>query len=561
MKNFPTPIPETIDNISYHCSECSSLIEIISINEKYNEIEFKCANNTHNREKIKMPIKDYLKRIEMNNNKKINNKCEIHKEEFLVYCFNCSKHLCKKCLKGSKIHINHNKKIILEIQPNEEDLDIIKKIYKEYDDKIINLKNEKLEDIEDYKLNNERKEIGRYVKKMYENKKKHEKELENNKNEYINRIKEIKIKYEKEIKERKIKYDNENESINNKYKLKNNNEIIFLKHKLELLKKKIEKKFKYTYYEHKIQNIIDVKKLIEIVYNTYINFNENYFYSINIQNIISNYKNNNNTIINDENINKCDKRKNYIIGEIIVDEEKKEVRLINSYMEYVRQKQYSDWEYRDNAENEKIENNCQIYINNKKIEFSYIYEFEKRGKYIIKYVFLKNLTNTDCMFADCNYLINLDLSNFNTENVTSMIYMFSGCKSLKNLNLSNFKTQNVGNMCSMFSGCKSLTNLDVSDFKTQEVGNMNSMFSRCKSLTNLDLSNFSTKNVWNMSDMFYGCNSLKFLDLSNFTTEKVWKTNDMFFGCNSLKERDLLCKDKDIFDDFRFNKYIKDTYC
>jgi surface protein len=61
--------------------------------------------------------------------------------------------------------------------------------------------------------------------------------------------------------------------------------------------------------------------------------------------------------------------------------------------------------------------------------------------------------------------------------------------------------------------------------------------------------------------MFYGCNSLKFLDLSNFTTEKVWKTNDMFFGCNSLKERDLLCKDKDIFDDFRFNKYIKDTYC
>ena len=41
-----------------------------------------------------------------------------------------------------------------------------------------------------------------------------------------------------------MKYDIENKNINNKYKLKNNNEIIFLKHKLELLKKNQKKNSK-----------------------------------------------------------------------------------------------------------------------------------------------------------------------------------------------------------------------------------------------------------------------------------------------------------------------------
>ena len=65
------------------------------------------------------------------------------------------------------------------------------------------------------------------------------------------------------------------------------------------------------------------------------------------------------------------------------------------------------------------------------------------------------------MFYYCESLINLNLSNFNTQNVTNMNYMFSHCKSLTNLNLSNFNTQNVTNMICMFSDCESLTNLNL----------------------------------------------------------------------------------------------------
>ena len=61
------------------------------------------------------------------------------------------------------------------------------------------------------------------------------------------------------------------------------------------------------------------------------------------------------------------------------------------------------------------------------------------------------------MFGYCYRLINLNLSNFNTQNVTNMSYMFFGCNSLTNLNLSNFYTQNVTNMSGMFSNCVSLT--------------------------------------------------------------------------------------------------------
>ena len=44
-----------------------------------------------------------------------------------------------------------------------------------------------------------------------------------------------------------------------------------------------------------------------------------------------------------------------------------------------------------------------------------------------------------CMFSGCYSLLNLDLSNFSTENVTNMALMFQGCSSLININVSNNK--------------------------------------------------------------------------------------------------------------------------
>ena len=198
---------------------------------------------------------------------------------------------------------------------------------------------------------------------------------------------------------------------------------------------------------------------------------------------------------------------NYIECEIIIEEENKDIKIINSYEEWYK---INDWdEFKEDCCNEKeIKENCEIRINNEIINFSYFYNFKNKGKYTIKYLFKNNLTKTNHMFSDCISLTNIDLSNFNAQNVTNMSNMFSHCESLANINLSNFKTQKVTDMSYMFFDCYSLTNINLSNFNTQNVTNMSNMFSHCSSLTNINLSNFNTQNVTNLSDMFSDCYSL-----------------------------------------------------
>ena len=82
-------------------------------------------------------------------------------------------------------------------------------------------------------------------------------------------------------------------------------------------------------------------------------------------------------------------------------------------------------------ENEKeIKENCEIKINNSIIPFSYFYKFKLTGKYKIQYSFKILLSKINYMFYGCSSLININLSNFNTQNVTNMRWMFYGCSSL-----------------------------------------------------------------------------------------------------------------------------------
>ena len=139
------------------------------------------------------------------------------------------------------------------------------------------------------------------------------------------------------------------------------------------------------------------------------------------------------------------KDNNYIIAKIDIDKHNvyENIRLINSFEQAINERfgYFYDIKEEDynKYENEKeIKDNCLIEINNKKIEFSYFYKFKEKGKYIIKYIFLNNITKTDFMFFDCNSLNNLNLSNFNTQNVTNMSNMFPYCNSLTNLILNFF---------------------------------------------------------------------------------------------------------------------------
>ena len=218
---------------------------------------------------------------------------------------------------------------------------------------------------------------------------------------------------------------------------------------------------------------------------------------------------------------------NFIIGEITINESdvNKNIQIINTFDNYKKiNNNYICKEDDYKRENEKeIKENIEIKINEKKIEFTYKYKFEKKGKYKIEYLFKNNLLKTNYMFFECCSLTNLDFSNFNTQKVTDMSNMFSHCSSLTNLNLSNFDTQNVNDMSEMFHECYSLTNLNISNFNTKNVTDMKYMFFDCCSLTNLDLSNFNTQNVKNMESMFRFCRSLKNLNLANFNTQKCFK--------------------------------------
>ena len=131
---------------------------------------------------------------------------------------------------------------------------------------------------------------------------------------------------------------------------------------------------------------------------------------------------------------------NYIIAEFYV-KGKSRIKIIDS-------SDGNQWDYDYNIKNsnEKEIKECEISINGEIIPFTYYYNFNQEGKYTIKYSFPNKITNMKCLFYECYSLINIDLSNFNSENVKDMSYMFCECYSLENINLSNLNMKNVINM-------------------------------------------------------------------------------------------------------------------
>ena len=242
---------------------------------------------------------------------------------------------------------------------------------------------------------------------------------------------------------------------------------------------------------------------------------------------------------------------NYIIAEINIEEKdvNKDIRIINSLDECLRKFPENPKFTRDDKyKNEKEIKNCEIRINKELIiPFNYEHKFKEKGKYIIKYIFKKNLENICLMFYRCTSLTKIDLTNINTDNVTYINGLFSGCSSLTNIDLSNFKTNKVTDMGFLFRRCSSLTNINLSNFNTDNVTGMFCMFSQCSSLNNVDLSNFNTNNVINMFCMFEGCSSLTNVNLSNFNIDNVIDMNGMFSRCKLLRNENIIIQNKDLF--------------
>ena len=133
--------------------------------------------------------------------------------------------------------------------------------------------------------------------------------------------------------------------------------------------------------------------------------------------------------------------------------------------------------------------------------------------------------------------VTFDKSFEDYDGLTKTGHMFYNCENLKTINhLEYLNTSKVTYMDYMFAGCQALTSLDLSNFNTAQVMNMSAMFYDCKALTSLDLSNFNTENVTHMDGMFEYCRALETIYCPKGTD---WSRNraskrDMFRDCFSL---------------------------
>ena len=148
-------------------------------------------------------------------------------------------------------------------------------------------------------------------------------------------------------------------------------------------------------------------------------------------------------------------------------------------------------------------NHCEIYLNDNfydedKNEF-FFNSTNSENLNIIQIIWNDTIQTTENMFENCNTIIEIDLSNFDTSKVSNMSKMFSNCLSLISLNLSNFNTSLANDMSFMFNNCSSLISLNLSSFDKSRAINMTYMFYNCMLFTSLDLSNFDTSNVNTMN--------------------------------------------------------------
>ena len=100
--------PLELNNLYYNCTKCSSPIVVTLIDEKSNEIEFKCHEHH-----LKMDIGEYIEKMKQYRDKNINSEtCDRHNNKYFSYCFDCNKHLCEECAKIEN-HIYHYKLYLL----------------------------------------------------------------------------------------------------------------------------------------------------------------------------------------------------------------------------------------------------------------------------------------------------------------------------------------------------------------------------------------------------------------------------------------------------------------
>lgn len=188
---------------------------------------------------------------------------------------------------------------------------------------------------------------------------------------------------------------------------------------------------------------------------------------------------------------------NYIIAVYKISESRR-IQIINSYEEFYFQAQKIDDKnldpFNDSYKNAKQIEDCQMYVDGTKTDFSYVYTFPSEGLHTIKFEFNQIFESTFYMFKGIG-LNKIYLSHFNMKNVIYMNYMFDYSTSLESINLNNLNTENVVEMQGMFRFCKKLKSIDLGSFNTPKLKNVSSLFVYSYNLEEIKNINLNTTNV------------------------------------------------------------------
>jgi hypothetical protein len=224
-----------------------------------------------------------------------NNKCKIHFNQiYTSFCLFCKKNICYEC-KKSKEHKEHKRYDFIEIMPNENEIEQIKDFCFKLKNNLEIIEHETM--TETYELKNIKEEriliIDQIYQKQNDNKIDEINQKLNDLEEMcikkLNEIYLIYINYSEKVKEYyknlKAKYEEEKENILKANKINFNKAKFIIQNKYDKFIKEIQNIKKQL--KMKYNNIIELNN---IIINSYFKNKNQYYYIINVENIINSIK-------------------------------------------------------------------------------------------------------------------------------------------------------------------------------------------------------------------------------------------------------------------------------
>ena len=154
-------------------------------------------------------------------------------------------------------------------------------------------------------------------------------------------------------------------------------------------------------------------------------------------------------------------------------------------------------------------------------------------------------TRSKGLFEGLEYVLEINISGWKTEQVKGFDYMFYDCINLRRIiGIENIKTDSAEKLRHMFESCQELRALDLSKWNISCVETMYGMFRDCIHLKTLDLSTWKySKKLEVISRMFQNCRELetvKGIKELNKQRVSILYQDDVYTGCVNLKDRNVI---------------------